>query len=314
MNHTSTPLSIFKLFKRSGREIWDRFAPFFFLAMWLPLSIWIGNGLIAWFHVNTHPATFAQGFWLYVIMLITSLCFLWFFSSLVLFVCNRTQSISTAFDLGLQRIFHILWGMMIYTLLFLLLFLVLSCHPVSAFIRFILVLLSVLGLIFISVYYVFVPFLLVLTDQPATSCFHDSYLYVKHHFWRTLFILFLICLNIIATYFICAILIKLILAILGYIYQPLRVMGLALFLIPHTLLVLLIVVPLVGLYVDRLSMRLALQKPETQPVAEPPAPAPVPEEKTPAPVAEPAPQPAPEPAPAEEAKPVQEPSTEEKKD
>lgn len=296
MNHTNKELSIFKLFHRSGREIWRRFAPFFFLAIWVPLTLWIGRGLLTWFHINTHPATFAQGFWLYVVMLLTALCTLWAFSSLVLYVCNRTQSIASAIDMGLQRMFHVFWGMIIYGLLYQLLFFVFSCHPSSALLRFILVLLAVLGVIFVTVYYVFVPFLLVLTDQPATACFHDSYLFVKRRFWRTLFILFLICLNIVAVYFICAILIKIIASILGHIYAPLYMKAYALFLIPHTLLVLLIVVPLIGLYVDRLSMRLASQ----------PAPAVVTEEKTPEPVAEP--------APVEETKPAQEPPIEEKKD
>ena len=269
MNQATETLTHSELISRSWQEIKGRFAPFMLLACITPAFSWLIAGLAFGLDPMTQSmAQQQQPLLMLLVSILSALAGSYCTAALILFICKRTdtpwQALQTAWhpflrlfgggllmSVGMSAalmLLGILLGGAVYLLgapevlyLFILLFLFL-CAGV------------------LMVYFCLLPYLLVLTDIPVLSCFSAAFHLVKGRFWFTLGLLFLvglisfgitmaagIALSIFVTVF--SLVSGLLAGILSFVWIP--VAG---------LIVLIVQVPMLALYLDRVSIHQAPQE------------------------------------------------------
>ena len=196
MTTNRKPLTMFELISYSWQEIVRRFPQFFLLAIIGPAVSLIGYNCLS-FLQNTLQISLITYIVLFLIFsIISAVLSVWSMAALLLYACKRANTVKEAFSMGLHRIPRLLvgvitigvamllvWGAFIFLFLSSLqaaeesatpLLLALLCMPLLLFV-----------ILVIVVYFIFVPYKLVLTNEPIFQCFPNAFALVKGHFWWT---------------------------------------------------------------------------------------------------------------------------------
>ncbi len=261
MNEQENLLEIPDLLERSFQEIKKRFLPFFVLAVSTPVVGWLIQGIFMGFDPIQRmepPAIWASLTSSILIGLISA----WFGIALILFICKHTQTVAESFSVALRRLPRFVGGMLLYMLCILVGFCltiaislgilyVLNSFPVVAgLLVAVWVLFFFIVFFAIAIYWIFTPYLFVLSDWSYLNCFMMSYRMIKGHFWHTVGLLFLLFLIAMFVSFV-GILAVGFLGVIGYILLPAtRYVMLLLWCLPAALLTLVYQVPLLALYLD----------------------------------------------------------------
>ena len=278
MNQATETLTHSELISRSWQEIRGRFAPFMLLACITPAFSWLMTALAFGLDPMTQSTAQQQHpLLMLLVSLLSALVGSYCTAALILFICKRTDTPWQALKTAWRPFLRLFGGSLLITvailimwaLLWLLWFvLVTGEDPETSglFFYYMLILplvemlVALLVQTVLAVYFCLLPYLLVLTDKPVLSCFTAAFRLVKGRFWFTLGLLFLvglisfgiamatgIVLSIFETLFSLSS--GLLAGILSLLWVP--VTGLA------TLIVL---VPMLALYLDRVSINQAPQE------------------------------------------------------
>lgn len=278
MNQIGNNLSMFDLISRSWQEIKGRFVPFMLLACITPAFSWLMTRLAFGFNPMMLHAAQQQNLLLTLfISVISALAGSYCTAALILFICKRAdtpwQALKTAwrpflrlFGGGLLITVAILTVLALLVILWIVLVAGEDPETSNLFFYYLLILPLVAGLIVLlcaavlTVYFCLLPYLLVLTDRPVLSCFPAAFRLVKGRFWFTLGLLFL--LGLIASGILTAgIVLIIFVSIFCALAVPAALADLASVLwVPVKGLITLLQVPLLALYLDRVSILQAPQK------------------------------------------------------
>lgn len=267
MNQAPVKLSMFELLDRSFQEIRKRFIPFFLLACLGPACSWLLMGLSFGFSPVSQNINLQNNpLLLMLIMLISALLTMFSFSSLVLYICKRAQSVREALALGLRRVPRLLWAgilMSIAVFLLLLVFLlpsitILLVQQEPTALLWIIALLTLplfmIAMMVIGVYLCFWQYRLILTDEPFFVSLRSACQLVKGRFWETvLFLLVLTMINMAfilifsMTFGLAGMLISLIAPALAWLPSLLSILL-------SSISALIVQVSMIALYLNRLSL------------------------------------------------------------
>lgn len=262
MNHHFLELS--SILRLSWREIRNRFPHLFLLALIEPVVMWFSRGIIKGFD----PLQLAEAepsFWGALVSLVAVLISLWGLIALVLFVCKRANNFRELFILALKRLPRFVGGMLLYVLLtvvyialsallFVLAGLIVGFQGGGLLAIGVLGIILMAGLVALSVYFILLPYVLILTDISVWLALPAAYTLVKHNFWRTLGLLLILGLIGAGIYVLSLITLAFTAIILWFIWPGLRYILSFLFVIPMALVVLSSQIPLIAVYVDRIQL------------------------------------------------------------
>ena len=266
MNKSTETLTHSELISRSWQEIRGRFAPFMLLACITPAFSWLMTGLAFGLDPMTQSTAQQQHpLLMLLVSLLSALVGSYCTAALILFICKRTdtpwQALQTAWhpflrlfgggllmSVGMSAalmLLGILLGGTVYLL----------GAPEVLFLLFLFLCAGVL-----IVYFCLLPYLLVLTDIPVLSCFSAAFHLVKGRFWFTLGLLFLVGLISFAIAIVGGIVLSIFVSVFSLVSGLLA--GILSFVwIPVAgLIVLIAQVPLLALYLDRVSIHQAPQE------------------------------------------------------
>lgn len=281
MNQSTETLNHAELISRSWQEIKGRFAPFMLLACIAPAFSWLIAGLAFGLDPMTQStAQQQQPLLMLLVSLLSALVGSYCTAALILFICKRTDTPWQALKTAWRPFLRLFGGGLLITVVILVvlaLLVILWLGPIQLYLRdpesssdllliygifapWVAMPIVPLFLGVLIVYFCLLPYLLVLTDRPVLSCFVVAFRLVKGRFFVTmglLFLLWLISLGIgIAAgivlsvlQFIFALASGLLAGILSLLWVP--VMG---------LITLSVQVPLLALYLDRVSIHQAPQE------------------------------------------------------
>lgn len=252
-------LSIREILKHSAQELCKRFWPFFFLALIGPLTAWLLRGVSIGFdplqNLSQAPNWLAIAF----ISLLTIFFSLWSVVALVLFICKRADTWHELFKLSFMRLPRVIAGLFVYFFL-MGLYLVLSmiivgyiAQSTHTALQLLAVLLAIAVLISLTVcwvYFLLLPYILILTNIPIWMSLPSAFTLIKNHFWKT-FVL-LLCLFGIALVvsLVCSVVLGLS-SVLGFLIWPAsRYIFGALAIIPTALSLLIYHLPMIALYIN----------------------------------------------------------------
>lgn len=253
-------LSISDTLRQSWKELQERFVSMFLLAGLIPLSMWLLNSILVGFDpLHLQPKT--PSFLLQIIVsLLEIFIYLYITSALLVFIYRQASTISEALFLGFGKIFRLFLGFCIYIgilcwgLIFFLLLLTAS-YFVSIWLTLTLAIVGLLcgfmGLIILSVYFVFVPYTFVLTDTPLFECFGLSYRLVKNHFCNTIGLLLIISMISLVVSVVCYSLFGLLGLMVGILLPSSRYIFPIFTFLPAALITLIYNVPFLIVYKDR---------------------------------------------------------------
>lgn len=262
MNEIDNTLDFQDLLERSWQEIRNRFLPFFLLAACAPAASWLIQGILLGFDPIQATATQPKMWQSLTLSLLSTFLSGWFVSAFILYVCKHTQNLTESWALAFYRLPRLILGTLLYLLIisvggviafgicWIILYLLAAAPLVAWGLVAIWVIFFILLLLVTIIYWIFVPYLLLLTDLPLVNCFSSSYQLVKGHFWHTVGLLFLLLL-ISAIVSIISMLAIGLLGAISWILLPISryIVGF-LAIIPVTFMTLIYQVPLIALYLD----------------------------------------------------------------
>ena len=271
---TISLLSLSELLDRSRQEIQSRFAPLFLLALFVPFATWLIPSILLGFSpAKQTDMIYAHPFLALFSMILNAVVVVWLTAALILYVCKRVQKISQALFLALKKTPRLLLGFLFYIVPLMLLSALgglvsfgleiwLSGGGILYWLCNTLFFLVVAAcLVAVSVYFILLPYVLVLMEMSVKDCLVAAFQLVHHHFWRTLWLL--IILMIIT--FIVGGLTSLIIMLTGSLFQffapASRYLFVFLGFIPAALSLLIFHIPLIAWYIN---LTLQLWSPEEQ--------------------------------------------------
>lgn len=265
MNQTNNQLTIVQILSRSYQELRNRFATFFVLPCGLAFLTWLFSGVVWGFSPWNMPK---EGMSIFLSLVLSSIIFIsgmWVLAALVLLVCKREDTPLKALAAAAKPCVRLIGGMLLLGCVFALVMLLLFLVPMlisygadaDAVWPYVLGIISlVLFFVFAicaSIYFLLLPYTIVLRgDKSILQCFAFSFHLVKGYFWKTLGLLVIVSLINMALMFLSsmAVYIGFILAMLTW---PALTVLFSLALVPVNALAMLILqIPLIALYVDRL--------------------------------------------------------------
>lgn len=265
-NNENSYLTISEIFSLAWQEIKERFVPFFLLAGVGIFINWLMSGLC--FGFNPLTQTNAQEInpvLALLVSLISALVGMWSSAALVLYICKRTENIKEALLMGLTRIWRLLLGSVILivgltiavTVLLALMIggmaLTADYTALAALIGVVFILLILAASFTAVVYCLFLPYKLILTQDPIFACFTGSFALVKGNFWRTCGYLLIISLIVFVVGTLGSVVVG-ILSVLFALVMPALVGVIAFLWVPlGALMALVFQVSTVALYLDRNS-------------------------------------------------------------
>ena len=262
MNETDNVLDFQDLLERSWQEIMKRFLPFFLLAACAPAASWLIQGILVGFDPVQAATTQPKLWQSLTASLLSTLLSSWFVSALILYICKHTQNLTESWALAFYRLPRLILGTLLYILVisvgagvafaicWIILYLLAAAPLVAWGLVAIWILFFILLLLVTIIYWIFVPYLLLLTDLPLVTCFSSSYQLVKGHFWHTVGLLFILLLISIIVSIITMLAIGLLGAISWILLPVSRYIVGFLAIIPVAFLTLVYQVPLIALYLD----------------------------------------------------------------
>lgn len=182
-----------ELFSRSWQEMTNRFGPFFILAFIGTALNWLFSLIFVHFYVNMQSASFLILPLTLILSLIVSLLMT---SALTLYICKRANTINEALRIGFPRILRLFLGGIIIGLAMMLVSSILvgtmiammmltKNSLVMGFVVFCSISVILAVMLTITTYCLFLPYRLVLTNEPMFQCFRSSFALVKGYFWKT---------------------------------------------------------------------------------------------------------------------------------
>lgn len=266
MTNQQNTLALSALLARSWQEIRNRFVPFFLLAALAPAAGWLLTGLCFGFNPLTQSAARdAHPFGFLAVSLVLGLFALWMMASLVLLVCKRAQTPAEALGMGLGRFPRLFVGMLLYGLALLaitllatalglgLLFLLGSQNDAAWAAAVLIGLVWLVTLLAAGIYFILLPYQLILTDESYADSFRRAYALVKNRFWQTLGTAFLVSLIASVLSVILTLVLWLCAMIGGLAFSGFTYLFSFLGILPSALAALIYQVPMIALYIDRLS-------------------------------------------------------------
>ena len=191
-NNENSYLTISEIFSLAWQEIKERFVPFFLLAGFGIFINWLLSGLCFGFNPLTQGnAQQINPILALLVSLISALVGMWSSAALVLYICKRAENIKEALLMGLTRIWRLLLGSVILivaltiavaVLLFLMIggMALISDYTALAVLIGVVFILLILAASFTAVVYcLFLPYKLILTQDPIFACFTGSFALVK---------------------------------------------------------------------------------------------------------------------------------------
>lgn len=267
MNENDELLTLSELLARSWQEAKARFAPLFLLACMTPLLAWLALGLAFGFSpLAQNAAQQNHPFLFLAVSFLCGLCGLVFLAALVLFICKRVETVGQALKAGLVLLPRFLGATVLFIVAMTALVLLILLVPMGLLYLFnaqaalygivllVFAPLILIGAAVAGVYLSLWMYPLILTDQPMLEAFRTSYYLVKGRFWNTLGIL--VVLGLINTAFAVAAMLGLgLISVLASLTAP-GLAGLFSFLwVPvKALMALVFQLPLIALYLNRLSV------------------------------------------------------------
>ena len=265
-------LSLSSILSLSLREIRNRFFYLFLLASVGPVTSWLAQGIREGFDPLQSSAS-GVSFSGLLVLLFSILVSTWGLIALVLFVCKRADSFAGVFWLALKRLPRFIAGMFLYTALIGIYVLVsLLLVGLSGFIfgfqgglgglfTGLLFMISLAGLVALSVYCILFPYVLILTDIPIWWTLPAAYTLVKNHFWKTLALVLILGLIGGGIYILSVIALAVVGLAIWWLIPVSRYIFAFLFVVPMALVMLSNQIPLIAVYVNRLPiLRASLDK------------------------------------------------------
>lgn len=278
MNKSIETLTHSELISRSWQEIKGRFAPFMLLACITPAFSWLMTGLAFGLDPMTQStAQQQQPLLMLLVSILSALPGVYCTAALILFICKRADTPWQALKTAWRPFLRLFGGSLLITVAILIMWALLGLlwfvlvtgedpETSNLFFYYLLILPLVEMLVaslvqtVLAVYFCLLPYLLVLTDIPVLSCFSAAFRLVKGRFWFTLGLLFLLCLISLGIGIAAGI----VLSVLQFIFalsSGLLAGILSLLWVPVTgLATLIVLVPMLALYLDRVSIHQAPQE------------------------------------------------------
>lgn len=191
-------LTLHDILSLTIQEIKERFVPFFMLAGIGILINWLLSGVFFGFNPLTHTnIQQVHPLISLLVSVVSAVVGLWSTAALVFFICKRTENIKEALLMGMTKIWRLLLGSIILivgltiVIVVLLALMVGGMALTSDYTAIAALVAVVFGLLIVAVsfvtvvYCLFLPYKLILTEEPVFKCFAGSFALVKGNFWRT---------------------------------------------------------------------------------------------------------------------------------
>jgi len=259
-------LTIPSILSLSLREIRNRFRYLFILALIGPICNWLVQGCLTSFDPQITTAVAEPSFWAALLSLVLLFVSAWSLIAFVLFVCKRADTFTDVFLLALKRLPRFIGGLILYFVvlsvyIFIALLLIMFAsflfgidNWIGMLVVTLCLLIALAGLCTLAVYFVLLPYLLILTDISILWTFPAAYTLVKNRFWQTLALLLVIALISMAIYLVCLVSLGVTSVIVSLLIPPARYFFSFLTIIPAALALLANQIPLIAIYVDRLPL------------------------------------------------------------
>lgn len=250
------------LLLRSWQELKSRFRPFILLALIGPVVSWFLQGIAMGFDPLRNQETSASLLLVVPCALLTFFISMWCLVAFVMFVCKRASDWKELFWLALLKLPRFVAGIIVYglfiiaytvicILLWVLIAWILQKLPALGILMlFLMILAFAAGIIYVSVHFILLPYVLILTDISLFDTFTAAYRLIKNRWWHTFGLLVVLSLIGMMVFLAFGIVIG-ILAIASYVIWPAtRYFFSFLFVIPGALMILIQQIPLIALYID----------------------------------------------------------------
>ena len=278
MNKSIETLTHSELISRSWQEIKGRFAPFMLLACITPAFSWLMTGLAFGLDPMTQStAQQQQPLLMLLVSILSALAGSYCTAALILFICKRTDTPWQALKTAWRPFLRLFGGSLLITVAILIMWALLGLlwfvlvtgedpETSNLFFYYLLILplveILVASLVqtVLAVYFCLLPYLLVLTDIPVLSCFSAAFRLVKGRFWFTLGLLFLLGLISLGIGIAAGIVLSIFVTLFS-LSSGLLAGILSLLWVPVTgLATLIVLVPMLALYLDRVRINQAPQE------------------------------------------------------
>ena len=278
MNQATETLTHSELISRSWQEIRGRFAPFMLLACITPAFSWLIAGLAFGLDPMTQSmAQQQQPLLMLLVSILSALAGSYCTAALILFICKRTDTPWQALKTAWRPFLRLFGGSLLITVAILIMWALLGLlwfvlvtgedpETSNLFFYYLLILplveILVASLVqtVLAVYFCLLPYLLVLTDIPVLSCFSAAFRLVKGRFWFTLGLLFLLGLISLGIGIAAGIVLSIFVTLFS-LSSGLLAGILSLLWVPVTgLATLIVLVPMLALYLDRVRINQAPQE------------------------------------------------------
>lgn len=278
MNKSIETLTHSELISRSWQEIKGRFAPFMLLACITPAFSWLMTGLAFGLDPMTQSTAQQQHpLLMLLVSILSALAGVYCTAALILFICKRTDTPWQALKTAWRPFLRLFGGSLLITVAILIMWALLGLlwfvlvtgedpETSNLFFYYLLILplveILVASLVqtVLAVYFCLLPYLLVLTDIPVLSCFSAAFRLVKGRFWFTLGLLFLLGLISLGIGIAAGIVLSIFVTLFS-LSSGLLAGILSLLWVPVTgLATLIVLVPMLALYLDRVRINQAPQE------------------------------------------------------